>query len=70
MSKERLRAIASKGGKRAQEAGTGHRWDAKEARLAGIKGGAVTSSNREHMVEAGRKGGLANADTQRGKKAS
>ena len=58
MSKERLKAISSKGGKRSQ-AGNGHRWDSEEARIAGIKGGTAISRNREHMVEAGRKGGLA-----------
>ena len=59
MSKEKLRAIASKGGKRSQASGNGHRWNEEEARVAGLKGGASLSRNREHMVEAGRKGGLA-----------
>ena len=56
MSKDRLRAVASKGGKKSQ-AGNGHRWDSEEARLAGLKGGAVTSRDREHMSSIGRKGG-------------
>ena len=58
MSKERLREIASKGGK-ASQAGNGHRWNKEEAIRAGVKGGSVTSRNRLHMIEAGRKGGLA-----------
>ena len=58
MDIEKLKAVARKGGKRSQ-AGNGHRWNAEEARLAGIKGGNSLSQNREHMVNAGRKGGLA-----------
>jgi general stress protein YciG len=59
MSKDKLRAASSKGGKRAQESGTGHRWNSEEARLAGLKGGASVSSNRDHMANIGRMGGRA-----------
>jgi uncharacterized protein len=58
MDKAKLRAASSKGGKISQ-ARNGHRWDKEEARMAGLKGGAKTAQNHEHMVSAGRKGGLA-----------
>lgn len=39
MSKERIRQIASSGGKAVQAAGTAHRYTSEEARAAGQKGG-------------------------------
>lgn len=42
MSPERLRAIASKGGKRAHELGTCHRWTRKTASEAGKIGGKLS----------------------------
>lgn len=60
MNKARLREVSSKGGKASQASG-GHRWNALEAKWAGIKGGATTAKDRGHMAEAGRKGGLAKA---------
>ena len=39
LSKERLREIASKGGKSAHELGVGHEFTSEEARIAGKKGG-------------------------------
>ncbi len=57
MDKERHRLIASKGGKRVQELGTGHRFTSEEARAAGKKGGLSTGKNTLHMSEIGRKGG-------------
>lgn len=38
-SPEKLKLCASKGGTRSQALNKGHRWDAKEASLAGQKGG-------------------------------
>jgi uncharacterized protein len=64
MSPEKHRAIASKGGLAAHEKGTAHQFNPTEASAAGKKGGATVSSDRAHMAEIGRKGGLA-----RGKKA-
>lgn len=39
LSKERMKAIARKGGIQAQRLGTGHRWNTEEAKRAGHKGG-------------------------------
>ena len=41
-----VREIASKGGKAAQAAGTGHQFTTDEAREAGRKGGAATHAKR------------------------
>ena len=57
--KERMRQVASSGGKSAHAAGLANRFTSEKAREAGKKGGAVTSANREHMAEIGRQGGLA-----------
>ena len=57
--KERIRQIASSGGKSAHAAGLANKFTSEKAREAGKKGGAVTSANREHMAEIGRQGGLA-----------
>ncbi len=40
MDKVKRALIASKGGRRAHELGTGHEWTAKEAQIAGRLGGA------------------------------
>lgn len=42
MSKERLREIASQGGKASHEQGTAHEWTPEEAQKAGQKGGLVS----------------------------
>lgn len=47
MDPEKQRAIASKGGKKAHELGTAHKWTKEEARLAGKKGGKVGSRSRK-----------------------
>jgi hypothetical protein len=57
LSPERLREIASMGGKAAVATGKMRKFTSEEARVAGRKGGAAHS--REHMQEIGRKGGLA-----------
>lgn len=46
MDKEKVREIASKGGKAAHAVGTAHKFTAKEARLAGIKGGSAPHKSR------------------------
>lgn len=40
MSREKVRAIASKGGRAAHAKGTAHEWTSEEARRAGRKGGS------------------------------
>lgn len=57
MDEEKQREIASKGGKAAHEKGNAHEFSSEEAREAGKKGGEVTSEDKEHMSEIGRKGG-------------
>lgn len=39
MDKDRIREIASSGGKAAHAKGTAHRWTSDEAKIAGRKGG-------------------------------
>lgn len=51
LSAEERAAISSKGGKRAQEMGTGHRFTSEEAAEAGSKGGKKTQALREKMRE-------------------
>jgi uncharacterized protein len=58
MTPERRREIASKGGAQAQANGTAHRYDSERGKEAGRKGGRATSSDRAHMAEIGRRGGL------------
>lgn len=41
MHPDKVREIASKGGKTSQAKGTAHRWTLEEARAAGRKGGSV-----------------------------
>jgi uncharacterized protein len=58
MSREEVRRIASLGGIAAHVKGTAHQFTVAEAREAGKKGGVIVSSNRAHMAEIGRKGGM------------
>lgn len=53
LTPERRRELASKGGKAAQAKGTGHRWNSKEARLAGRKGGLVRQSRAAAGTDVG-----------------
>ena len=46
MDPERVRLIASKGGRAAQAAGTAHRFTTEEARAAGKKGGNAPHARR------------------------
>lgn len=65
MDPERVREIASKGGKSAHDRGLAHEFDPSEAREAGRKGGIATSADREHMAAIGRKGALKRAENAR-----
>jgi uncharacterized protein len=56
---ERVKAIASMGGKAAHEQGAAHEFSVEEAREAGRKGGETVAKDRAHMAEIGRRGGLA-----------
>lgn len=57
MDKEKLRAIAGKGGLNAHISGHAHEFTSAEAKAAGQKGGAAVSQDRAHMAAIGRKGG-------------
>lgn len=46
MDRDRVREIASKGGKAAHAAGTAHQFSSEEARVAGKKGGMAHHVNR------------------------
>lgn len=59
MDKEVHRELARLGGVAAHAYGLAHRFTSDQAREAGKKGGAKTSSNRSHMAEIGRRGGFA-----------
>lgn len=51
MDPAKQREIASKGGKAAHEKGTAHKWDEKEAREAGRKGGIASRGGRGRRRE-------------------
>lgn len=59
MDKDAHRELARSGGVAAHAYGLAHRFTSDQARDAGKKGGAKTSSNRSHMAEIGRRGGFA-----------
>jgi general stress protein YciG len=65
MNQQLQREIASKGGQAAHQKGTAHEFDSEEARLAGQKGGAMVSRDRDHMAEIGRRGGESRQAAQR-----
>jgi general stress protein YciG len=56
---ERRKEIARLGGKTAHKNGNAHRFNPEEASMAGKKGGATISENRDYMADIGRRGGLA-----------
>ena len=71
MDGEKQRAIASMGGRAAQQQGVAHEFSSDEARMAGKKGGEAVSRNREHMAAIGKKGGeQAEKHRDRGKERS
>lgn len=45
---DRIREIASKGGKAAHAQGTAHKFTSEEARAAGVKGGSAPHKTRGH----------------------
>lgn len=57
MDPAKQRELASRGGKAAQQNGTGNRWNAETAAAAGKKGGEAISKDRAYMSDIGRKGG-------------
>jgi hypothetical protein len=59
MSPDRLREIASRGGKLAHAQGKAHEFTSEEGREAGRIGGAKVAVDREHMREIGKLGALA-----------
>jgi len=59
MDAKRQREIASQGGRAAHKNGTAHHFSSEEAREAGRRGGRSVSSDRAHMAEIGRAGGVA-----------
>ncbi len=51
MSREKQRAIASKGGIAAHKKGTAHEWTSAEARAAGRKGGKNSRGGRGKLID-------------------
>jgi uncharacterized protein len=67
MDPDKQRAIAQKGGQAAHRQGKAHEFSSgEEARAAGRIGGALVSSDREHMSRIGRLGGLKRAKRAEG----
>lgn len=64
MDPERQKTIAQKGGRAAHAQGRAHEYSGEEAAAAGRLGGAIVSSNREHMAEIGRMGGRKRAENR------
>ncbi|MBX4210494.1 stress-induced protein [Candidatus Parcubacteria bacterium] len=56
MSRDRLRQIAAKGGRNGHLMGKAHEFTTETAAIAGRKGGATVSKDRNHMIAIGRKG--------------
>ncbi len=63
MSPERMRQIASLGGRTAHARGLAHEYTSEEAQAAGRKGGITVSQDRKYMAEIGRRGGQQRAHT-------
>ena len=61
MNPEKVRQIASRGGRAAHEKGTAHQYTREEAKKAGRKGGLLRwkKIGRDGMAALGRKGGSA-----------
>jgi general stress protein YciG len=57
MTPEKVRSIASLGGRKAHQLNKAHKFTSDEAREAGRKGGEIISKNRDHMAAIGRIGG-------------
>lgn len=51
MTPERVKEIASSGGKSAQAKGVAHQWTAEEAAIAGKKGGTISRGGRGRTKE-------------------
>lgn len=72
MDRDRVREIASKGGKAAHAAGTAHQFSSEEARVAGRKGGMAPHvrrggvRRRQNGGEAGAGGGHGQGAHERG----
>lgn len=49
MSKDKQKAIASKGGRAAHKKGTAHKWTSAEARVAGQKGGRARQKKQLNL---------------------
>lgn len=65
MSPEQRRAVASRGGKAAQERGVAHRFTSATGRAAGRKGGAAIAKDRKYMAKIGQRGGAAHQENAR-----
>lgn len=65
LTPERMSEIARKGGRAAHQKGRAHKWNSSEAKIAGAKGGAKVSANRDHMARIGKLGGAARAANQK-----
>ena len=68
MSPEKLKEIASKGGKTAHQMGKAHLFTKEEASAAGKKGGAnvFLKLGKDHMAKIGAKGGVVRGVARRG----
>jgi uncharacterized protein len=53
LSADKMREVASKGGRAAHEKGTAHEWSSDEARKAGRKGGLASRGGRGKLSTEG-----------------
>ncbi len=70
MPQDKLREIASRGGKAAHDKGTAHEFTSEEAREAGRKSGQIVRRDRENRAEIGRKASVEAPPGDRSGKAS
>jgi len=66
MDRERVKAIASKGGRAAHAAGTAHQFSSDEARIAGKKGGMAPHVRRGGVRRRPAEGTTQNAPASKG----
>ena len=67
MTKEKRQEIAAMGGRKAHALGVAHEFGPKSGREAGAIGGRAVASDRQHMSEIGRRGGLERGRRAKGK---
>ena len=68
LTPEKMRELASRGGRAAQARGTAHKFSPTEARAAGRLGGEAVAKDRAYMSELGRRGAIKSAEVRRNRR--